>query len=562
LASLALAFDILARDKASPTFKKVGDSVDRTAGKVTNLGGKFTNLGKVAAIGLGAAAVGAVALGKSFVDAAIESQKVTKQTEAVLKSMGDVAGVSADQVAEMSAQLSLQSGIDDELIQSSQNVLLTFGKVQNKVGKGNKIFDRATKAALDMSVALGTDMQGATIQVGKALNDPIKGITALSRAGVSFTQKQKDTIKSLVEQGKVLDAQKIILGELEKQFGGSAAAQATAGDRLKVVWGNLQEELGMRLLPVVERVAEWLGNVLPPALDALAGFLQPVIDQVGLFWGALSSGKTEDEGTPIESVALAVRDAFEALKVWWDENGETIKTTVGGVIGSIKDTLVTVATTIKETLLPKLQEFGAWLIKDGPGMEIAIAGIAAAMGVYALNVAFAAGATLIAAAPFLLAAVAIGALAWAAGELSGKIDLWGKVNDAFNAIIPLLETMSSLAHDVVDAIEALIAAAKRIPDLPFVPGGSDGDSIPFLPGWLEDQLPFMDDGGVWPGPRGKHSLGWVAGGETVIPTHKPGVSLGGDLHLHVTQLPGENQVDAGMRALRHHKQIRVAMAPA
>jgi phage-related minor tail protein len=360
LASLALAFDILARDKASPTFKKVGDSVDRTAGKVTNLGGKFTNLGKVAAIGLGAAAVGAVALGKSFVDAAIESQKVTKQTEAVLKSMGDVAGVSADQVAEMSAQLSLQSGIDDELIQSSQNVLLTFGKVQNKVGKGNKIFDRATKAALDMSVALGTDMQGATIQVGKALNDPIKGITALSRAGVSFTQKQKDTIKSLVEQGKVLDAQKIILGELEKQFGGSAAAQATAGDRLKVVWGNLQEELGMRLLPVVERVAEWLGNVLPPALDALAGFLQPVIDQVGLFWGALSSGKTEDEGTPIESVALAVRDAFEALKVWWDENGETIKTTVGGVIGSIKDTLVTVATTIKETLLPKLQEFGAW----------------------------------------------------------------------------------------------------------------------------------------------------------------------------------------------------------
>jgi hypothetical protein len=322
-ASVALAFDILARDKASRTFKDIGDNVDRTGGKLRNLGGGLANFGKVAAVGLGAAAVGAVVLGKGFVDAAVESQKVTRQTEAVIKSMGGASNVTAQQVADLSEKLSMQSGVDDELIQAGQNVLLTFGKVQNGVGKGNKIFDRATEAALNMSVALGTDLQGANIQVGKALNDPIKGITALSRAGVSFTQDQKDMIKELVATGDTLGAQKIILGELEKQFGGSAEAQATAGDRLKVIWGNLQEELGERLLPVVEKVATWLSDFLPGALDTAGRLIGPIVEQIGAFWSALTTGQTEDEGTWIERVALFLRDnippAVEAVKGFVDD---------------------------------------------------------------------------------------------------------------------------------------------------------------------------------------------------------------------------------------------------
>src|SRR6185295_7300572 len=106
----------------------------------------------------------------------------------------------------------------------------------------------------------GQDAKTSSLQLGKALNDPIKGVTALSRAGVSFTQQQKDQIKALVESGNLLGAQKIILKEVGTEFGGAAAAAASPVDKLKVVWGNLLEDLGTRALPLVEKFATWAGK--------------------------------------------------------------------------------------------------------------------------------------------------------------------------------------------------------------------------------------------------------------------------------------------------------------
>lgn len=331
-------------------------AVNEADGRLGKLGGSFAKFAKVAAVGLAGGAAGAVAFGKSLYDAAIESQKVTKQTEAVLKSMGDASNVTAKQVADLSTKLSMQTGVDDELIQSGENILLTFGKVRNEVGKGNDIFTRGTKAALDMSVALGTDMKGASIQVGKALNDPVKGLTALGRAGVSFTQQQKDQVKAMVAAGDTLGAQKLILSELEKQFKGSAAAQATSGEKLKVVWGNLQEELGARLVPVVEKAAGFLADKLPKALDGLGRAFGPIAKQVGMFWYSLTSGFTEDEGTPIERLALRIReivpkviDGFKKVIEWVQTNWPKIREVIGQVmttVGSIIRGVVDVVTTL------------------------------------------------------------------------------------------------------------------------------------------------------------------------------------------------------------------------
>jgi hypothetical protein len=124
-----------------------------------------------------------------------------------------------------------------------------------------------------MSVALGQDMKSSAIQLGKALNDPIKGVTALQRVGVSFTASQKDQIKTLVESGRTLDAQKIILGELTKEFGGSAEAAATPLDKLKVHIGNLAEEAGSFLIPAVDKVVTFFDDHLLPAASNIAGFI-------------------------------------------------------------------------------------------------------------------------------------------------------------------------------------------------------------------------------------------------------------------------------------------------
>lgn len=231
-------------------------------------------------------------LGKDAWAAAVESQKIAAQTEAVIKSTGSAAGVTAAQVGDLAEALSKKNTVDDEAIQSGANLLLTFKNIKNEAGEGNNIFDRTNQAMIDMAAAMGTDVSSGAIQLGKALNDPVAGISALSRVGITFSEDQKKVIKSLVDTGKTADAQKIILAELESQFGGSAAAQATAADRLKITLGNLQEEIGAKLIPVVEAVSGWLGDNLPGAMEAVGDAFnaaKPALETVGgILWEIIS----------------------------------------------------------------------------------------------------------------------------------------------------------------------------------------------------------------------------------------------------------------------------------
>jgi hypothetical protein len=211
-----------------------------------------------------------VALAKSSLDAFQESEKSVAAVEAVLKSMGNGAGFTSEQLQGMAASLQKVSTFDDDEILTKVTAnLLTFGKVQGDV------FKRAQQAALDLSTRLGTDLQSSAIMVGKALNDPLKGITALTRAGISFTAEQKEMIKSLVDTGKTAQAQQLILSELEKQVGGqaAAAAQTTSGQVsvLAHAWGDVQERIGQivakalpPLVAMLGTVVDWL-NQLDPA---------------------------------------------------------------------------------------------------------------------------------------------------------------------------------------------------------------------------------------------------------------------------------------------------------
>jgi len=273
---------------------QVGGEVDG-AGK--GIGSKFGT-----AIKLGAtAALGGAVLAAGFLKGALsearDAQKVGALTNAVIKSTGGIANVTAKDVDKLSTSISLKTGIDDEAIAAGQNMLLTFGNVRNEVGKGNDIFRQATITASDMAAAFGGDAVSNSKLLGKALNDPTAGVSALTRVGVSFTAQQKEQIKTLQLSGNVLGAQKVILGEVSKQTAGAAESQATAGDKLRTAFGNLQESVGTALLPLFDRLlnglsgfAIFLTNDIGPGLAALNGFLQPVIVRVREFFGALSGG--------------------------------------------------------------------------------------------------------------------------------------------------------------------------------------------------------------------------------------------------------------------------------
>lgn len=224
-----------------------------------------TSFAKIATVG--SIAVGVI--GKHLVDAAMESQKAMKQTEAIILATGGAANVTSAEVAKLSDQLSKQTGVDDELVQKSANLILTFKQVQNQVGNGNAIFDRAVQASLDLGNVFGST-DAAAKQLGKALSDPVRGVTALRKAGVNFSDSQRKQIKQFVETGKILDAQKLILKEVESQVGGTAAATSTDFDRMKVAVENVGESLGTLLLPAFEATARFVTEKLVPIFETFA----------------------------------------------------------------------------------------------------------------------------------------------------------------------------------------------------------------------------------------------------------------------------------------------------
>ena len=264
------------------------------------------HFGKMAAFAAGAAALGGlVATVKIGVDEFMQAEKVTAQTNAVLKSTGGIANVTKKQIEDLGTSIMRKSGMDDEAVKSAENLLLTFTNVRNEAGKGNDVFNQATKITADLSVAFGKDLNSSAILVGKALNDPVKGLSALSRVGIQFSEDQKKVIKGLVESGDTMQAQKLILKELETQVGGSAAAYGqTLSGKLNIAketFRNLAGDLVGAFMPAIATAAGALGRFVSE-LAKKPSFIAKIDFVIGRIGDVTWSG-------------------IQSLYTWWNQQG-------------------------------------------------------------------------------------------------------------------------------------------------------------------------------------------------------------------------------------------------
>jgi hypothetical protein len=256
--------------RATRSSKRFGRDIEN-AGRgaiVASIG--FRGLGR--AVGYASAsflgAAGFTAAVKAGFDEMMAGQAVAADTAAVLKSTGRVAGVTAGQVNRLATSMQQLSGYDDEAIASAENLLLTFTNIRDVAGKNNDVFTQTIKSTLDLSRRFDQDLSTSAVQLGKALEDPVRGVTALRRAGISFSTDQQRVINRLVSTGHLLDAQKIILQEVRRETGNAAKAygQTMAGqlDILKGNLTNLAGELAQTLNPEVKRLTtnfnKWLAN--------------------------------------------------------------------------------------------------------------------------------------------------------------------------------------------------------------------------------------------------------------------------------------------------------------
>jgi hypothetical protein len=207
-----------------------------------------------------ALALGGIALAaKAGLEGVMADDEALANLQSTITSTGNAANITSESFFAYANELQKVTGTGADQITQGAALLATFKNVRNEVGAGNQVFNRATKAALDLSKKGFGDLSGSNKMLGKALNDPIKGITALGRAGVTFTDEQKATIRTLQESGRTLDAQKIILKEVEDQVGGTAESfgATTRGkiERSKRAFEEMQKTLARALLPVLEGAA-------------------------------------------------------------------------------------------------------------------------------------------------------------------------------------------------------------------------------------------------------------------------------------------------------------------
>ncbi|MCB0249856.1 MAG: phage tail length tape measure family protein, partial [Anaerolineae bacterium] len=209
-------------DKSQKSAGKSAKGMGDQSTAIDKLRKSFAGLGTViAGLGIGLAF-------RKMIQNTAQQDAAMAQLNATLKSTEFAAGKSAEELTRTAASLQKVTTYGDEAIIGMQSLLLTFKDI-----KGDN-FDRTTRAVLDMSTAMGQDLKSSAIQLGKALNDPIGQLGALSRTGVTFSDTQKDMIKSMAAAGDMAGAQVLILKELESQFGGSAeAARDTLGGALK-----------------------------------------------------------------------------------------------------------------------------------------------------------------------------------------------------------------------------------------------------------------------------------------------------------------------------------------
>jgi phage-related protein len=207
--------------------------------------------------------------------------------EAVAKATGTFGAETSkvtDRLAEFAKAQEMRLAVDDVVIKGVQAQLLSFKALGASADTVGGAFDRATVAAFDMAAAGFGSAESNAIALGKALENPIKGVTALARNGTTFTDQQREQIKVLQESGDLLGAQNLILAEVESQYGGVAEATGDASARFAILVKNIKEQVGDPLLDIFNDLIEDLEPVMVALGDTLGETIKelaPVLKEIG-----------------------------------------------------------------------------------------------------------------------------------------------------------------------------------------------------------------------------------------------------------------------------------------
>ncbi len=181
-----------------------------------------------------------------MISAAAEQQRTLAQLEAGLESTAGASGQTMQSLRALSQEMQNLTVFSNETVEAAEGILLSFTNIADDV------FPRTMMAAANVATRMGQDLNSTVVQLGKALNDPIANLGALSRSGIQFSIAQKTVIKELVNTNQLAKAQRLILNELDKQYAKSAVmAKDTLGGAISGLKNDFDD--------LVKSSSEWLG---------------------------------------------------------------------------------------------------------------------------------------------------------------------------------------------------------------------------------------------------------------------------------------------------------------
>lgn len=218
--------------------------------------------GVIAATAAAASAFGAL------ITVGARAERSMARISGILRATGFAAGKTALDIEELGRSIGLATLSSRREVEQAAGILLTFRQV------GGTVFNDALKLSVDLAEVGFGSVRTAAIQLGKALQDPVQGLSGLKRVGVDFTRAQREQIEALFETGDLMEAQKIIVEELENQVGGAGLAAAT--NTLAGAWDTFAESIGI----AIERMNQVTGVTrdLAGAFRALANLFNRVFD--------------------------------------------------------------------------------------------------------------------------------------------------------------------------------------------------------------------------------------------------------------------------------------------
>jgi hypothetical protein len=285
-----------------------------------------------AALAIGALAAGA----KSALAAGEEVNSANKRIEQINKTMGlfgDSSAAVNKRIIKLAESQGVLTGVSNIQIKEQQAQLLSFKNLAKTARTTGGAFDRASKAVLDMQ-ASNVGGGKAAMMLGKALEDPIKNVGALEKAGVAFTDAQKDQIRALVESNDLLAAQDIILAAVEGKYGGVAEATADDSKRLAEAFKQVSQAIGMTLLPILEAVMPFFLGIANWAKEN-PGTFKIVAGAIGAIALAILAINFAMAANPLTLIALGIAALVAGVVVAY-KRFESFRTIVNAVFSGIK----------------------------------------------------------------------------------------------------------------------------------------------------------------------------------------------------------------------------------